>query len=82
MQHPARVIAMSVPGSGAIAPREAFEWVVRGPYVRSILFGAFSHANVAITVSLIREFDAARPPSPSPDRAGSRQVAPGERDAG
>ena len=49
---------MSVPGSGAIAPREAFEWVVRGPYVRSILFGASSHANIAITVSLTREFDA------------------------
>lgn len=59
-QHPARVIAMSVLGSGAIRPREAIEWVVNEPYVESILFGASSRANIDNTISLIREFDAAK----------------------
>lgn len=57
-QYPARVIAMSVLGSGAIRPREAIEWVVNEPYVQSILFGASSQANIVNTIELIREFDA------------------------
>jgi hypothetical protein len=57
---PARVIAMSVLASGAIAPREAIEWVVNEPYVTSILFGASSRRNIESTVSLIREFDSRR----------------------
>jgi len=57
-KHPARVIAMSVLGSGAIRPSEAIEWVVNEPYVKSILFGASSRANIVNTVELIREFDA------------------------
>ena len=57
---PARVIAMSVLASGGIAPREAIEWAVNEPYVESILFGASSRANIENTVSLIREFDAAK----------------------
>ena len=59
-QIPARVIAMSVLGSGAIRPSEAIEWVVNEPYVESILFGASSKANIVNTVELIREFDAKR----------------------
>lgn len=55
--YPARVIAMSVLGSGAIRPREAIEWVVNEPYVESILFGASSRANIVNTVELIKEFD-------------------------
>ena len=55
---PARVIAMSVLASGGIAPREAIEWVTGERYVRSILFGASSRANIEQTVALIRECDA------------------------
>lgn len=54
---PARVIAMSVLASGALSPREAIEWVVREPYVTSILFGASSRGNIENTVALIREAD-------------------------
>lgn len=57
-KYPSRVIAMSVLGSGAIHPSEAIEWVVNEPYVKSILFGASSRANIVNTVDLIREFDA------------------------
>ena len=56
-KYPARVIAMSVLGSGAIRPSEAIEWVVNEPYVESILFGASSRANIVSTVELIKEFD-------------------------
>ncbi|RZF60649.1 hypothetical protein EWE75_22040 [Sphingomonas populi] len=59
-KYPARVIAMSVLGSGAIRPSEAIEWVVNEPYVESILFGASSKANIVNTVDLIREHDAKR----------------------
>jgi hypothetical protein len=57
-KYPARVIAMSVLGSGAIRPSEAIEWVVNEPYVESILFGASSRANIVNTVELISKFDA------------------------
>lgn len=57
-KYPARVIAMSVLGSGAIRPGEAIEWVVNEPYVESILFGASSRTNIVNTVELIHEFDA------------------------
>jgi len=59
-KHPARVIAMSVLASGGIRPREAIEWVVNEPYVKSILFGASSRANIENTTMLIRELDAQR----------------------
>jgi hypothetical protein len=49
-----RVIAMSVFASGAIRPSEAIDWVVREPYVESIVFGASSRGNIQSTVSLIR----------------------------
>lgn len=58
-QYPCRVIAMSVLASGGISPREAIEWVVGERYVKSILFGASSRANIESTVSLIREYDGA-----------------------
>lgn len=59
-KYPARMIAMSVLGSGAIRPREAIEWICNEPLVESILFGASSRANIEQTVSLIHEYDAAR----------------------
>lgn len=59
-KYPARMIAMSVLGSGAIRPREAIEWICNEPHVESILFGASSRANIEQTVSLIKEYDAAR----------------------
>lgn len=58
--HPARVIAMSVLASGAIPPSEAIDWVLREPYVESVLFGASSRTNIRSTVTLIRDFDAHR----------------------
>lgn len=70
-RHPARVIAMSVLASGALSPREAIEWVVREPYVESILFGASSRGNIENTVDLIREADA-QWPWPKPRPAGVR----------
>jgi hypothetical protein len=59
-RYPARMIAMSVLGSGAIRPREAIEWICREPHVESILFGASGRANIEQTVGLIHEYDAAR----------------------
>jgi hypothetical protein len=45
-----RAIAMSVLASGAIAPREAFEWVAEHPSIRSVVFGASSQRNIRNTV--------------------------------
>ncbi|HJP69054.1 MAG TPA: hypothetical protein VJ846_09150 [Sphingomicrobium sp.] len=59
-KYPARVIAMSVFASGGIAPREAIEWVTAEPYVKSIVFGASSRANIENTVSLIHDADRVR----------------------
>jgi hypothetical protein len=56
-KYPARVIAMSVFASGGISAREAIEWVTNEPYVKSIVFGASSRANIENTVALIREYD-------------------------
>lgn len=53
--HNCRVIAMSVFASGAIAPREAIEWVCKQPNVASIVFGASSRSNIANTHDLVRE---------------------------
>jgi len=50
-----RVIAMSIFASGALAPREAIEWVLDEPYVQSIVFGASSRRNIETTINLIRE---------------------------
>ena len=41
-----RAIAMSVYASGAIGPREAFEWIAQFPAIRSVVFGASSAANI------------------------------------
>ena len=41
-----RAIAMSVYASGAIPPREAFEWISRFPKIEAVVFGASSAANV------------------------------------
>jgi hypothetical protein len=51
-----RPIAMSVLASGAIAPREAIEYVARQPRIESIVFGASSAGNIRQTKSLIDEF--------------------------
>ena len=59
-RYPARVIAMSVFASGGIPARDAIEWVTAEPYVKSIVFGASSRANIESTVALIREFDELR----------------------
>jgi hypothetical protein len=48
-----RPIAMSVLASGAIAPREAIEYVCAQPQIESIVFGASSRANIRQTKSLI-----------------------------
>lgn len=51
-----RAIAMQVLGAGAIAPKEAIEYVCRLPGIESILFGASSKANIHETASLIRHY--------------------------
>lgn len=55
-KRPFRAVAMSVYASGAIAPREAIEWVSQLPNLESIVFGASSRANIASTVSLVEEY--------------------------
>ncbi|WP_439594259.1 hypothetical protein [Microbacterium sp.] len=55
-KRPFRAVAMSVFASGAIAPREAIEWVCQLPNLESIVFGASSRANIASTVSLVDEY--------------------------
>ena len=53
-----RPVAMSVLASGAIAPREAIEYVCRQPRVEAIVFGASSRGNIRQTKSLIDELSA------------------------
>jgi hypothetical protein len=48
-----RPIAMSVLASGAIAPREAVEYVCSFPNIQAIVFGASSRANIRQTKTLI-----------------------------
>ena len=50
-----RPVAMSVLASGAIAPREAIEYVCRQPRIESIVFGASGRANIRQTKLLIDE---------------------------
>lgn len=50
-----RPVAMSVLASGAIAPREAIEYVCRQPRIESIVFGASSRGNIRQTKALIDE---------------------------
>nr|WP_294795183.1 hypothetical protein [uncultured Mucilaginibacter sp.] len=52
-----RAIAMQVLGGGAIAPKEALEYVCQLPNIESILFGASSKANIENTVETIHHFD-------------------------
>jgi hypothetical protein len=48
-----RAIAMSVFASGAIAPKEAIEWVCEQPNIESIVFGASSRGNIRNTRELV-----------------------------
>ena len=57
---PFRPVAMSVLASGAIAPREAIEYVCRQPQIESIVFGASSRGNIRQTKALIDELSVAR----------------------
>jgi hypothetical protein len=50
-----RPVAMSVLASGALAPREAIEYVCRQPRIESIVFGASSRGNIRQTKALIDE---------------------------
>lgn len=56
-----RPVAMSVLASGAIAPREAIEYVCAQPRIESIVFGASSRGNIRQTKTLIDELS--RPPA-------------------
>jgi len=51
-----RPIAMSVLASGAIAPREAIEYVSKLPKIQSIVFGASSRGNIRQTKAYIDKF--------------------------
>jgi hypothetical protein len=55
---PFRAVAMSVFASGAIAPREALEWIFAQPNIESVVFGASSRANIENTRALVDEFTA------------------------
>ena len=48
-----RVIAMSVFASGAIAPREAIDWIAAQEGIESIVFGASSRKNIRDTKMLV-----------------------------
>jgi hypothetical protein len=50
-----RPVAMSVLASGALAPREAIEYVCRQPRIEAIVFGASSRGNIRQTKALIDE---------------------------
>lgn len=50
-----RAIAMSVYASGAITPREAFEWIDRFPAIESVVFGASTEANIRGTRMIAAE---------------------------
>lgn len=54
-----RPVAMSVLASGAIAPREAIDYVCRQPRIESIVFGASSRGNIRQTKALIDELTVA-----------------------
>ena len=54
-----RPVAMSILASGAIAPREAIEYVCAQPRIESIVFGASSRGNIRQTKSLIDELSQA-----------------------
>jgi len=51
-----RAIAMSVFASGAIAPKEAIQWICQQPNIESIVFGASSRSNIASTKQLVDQF--------------------------
>lgn len=51
-----RAIAMSVYASGAIAPKEAIEWVCQQPNIESIVFGASSRGNIRNTKELVDRY--------------------------
>jgi hypothetical protein len=52
-----RPLAMSVFASGALAPREALEYVCAQRAIRSIVFGASSRAHIRQTRQLVEELD-------------------------
>jgi hypothetical protein len=51
-----RAIAMSVFASGAIAPKEAIEWVCQQPNIEAIVFGASSRGNIHNTKELVDRY--------------------------
>ena len=53
-------VAMSVLASGAIAPREAIDYVCGQPRIESIVFGASGRANIRQTKALIDELSVPR----------------------
>lgn len=59
-----RPVAMSVLASGAIAPREAIEYVCKQPRIESIVFGASSRTNIRQTKALIDELSVALEAAP------------------
>jgi hypothetical protein len=65
--HTFRAIAMSVLASGALSPREAFEWVASVPQIQSVVFGASSARNIRNTVEVAAEVW----PTSSPAYVGS-----------
>lgn len=50
-----RAIAMSVFASGALSPREAFEWVAGFPAIESVVFGASTPSHIRTTRQIADE---------------------------
>jgi len=74
--HQFRPVAMSVLASGAIPPREAFEWICSIPRLEAIVFGASSRSNIQHSKQLVDQYWRGRssPPLPSRDRDPIRDV--------
>ena len=54
-----RPIAMSVLASGALAPKDAIDYVCKQPKIESIVFGASSRGNIRQTKTLIDQLSVA-----------------------
>ena len=52
-----RLIAMQVLAGGAIAPKDAFEYICKQDGIKSILFGASTKSHILESKKLIEEFD-------------------------
>jgi hypothetical protein len=60
-----RPIAMSIFASGAIPIDQAISYIRNQPEIRSVVFGASSHANISATIKMLGEFEHRAAPFPN-----------------